>query len=122
MKTHGIATATLGDIGRFLAGRLGDATYAAIARSSVAQLRYDGEMLSVVKDPGRRGHFTLRELNALVARIEDPDRRAAAARELELVEGERSDAQWREFAGLPTEEAVQARLARRANREVASDA
>jgi len=79
MNTEDLATASLADVGRFIAGRLGDPIYAKIARSFAPQLRYDGHVLEITKDPGKRAQFTLRELEAMISRIEDPTRRRAAA-------------------------------------------
>lgn len=77
-----IQTAALADLGRFIAGRTGDAHAARIALSTAPQLRYDVYVCDLARDSGRRAAFTDDELRALVARIADADKRRAALREL----------------------------------------
>ncbi|MFZ5915529.1 MAG: hypothetical protein ACOYZ7_01170 [Chloroflexota bacterium] len=79
-----IEAASLADLGRFIASRTGNTEAAAIARSSAPQLRYDNVAYHLVADPQRRAEFTADELAALVARIGDDDKRAAAAARLNL--------------------------------------
>ena len=80
-------TMTLADLGRFIAGRTGRAHAADIARSTAPQLRYDWTVAALVKDPPLCAQFTPVELMALIERIEDPARKAAALLSLPRTEG-----------------------------------
>ena len=89
MKTGDIPNAELGEIGRWIAGRTGEARYAAIARSCAPQGRFDAEMTAITKDPTTLRQFTLRELRAITQRIENLARRAAATALVDVVQAER---------------------------------
>lgn len=71
-------TATLAELGRFIASRTADTEAAAIARSSAPQLRYDAVVTAMLRDPQRRDLFTVDEWRGLLARITDEARRLGA--------------------------------------------
>lgn len=78
-----IRTATLADLGRFVASRTGNTTAAAIARSSAPQVRYDAVVYNVLLTATDRTQFSTAELLDLAGRIADPARRHRATEAIE---------------------------------------
>ena len=66
---HDIETATLADLGRFLAGRTGAHHMARIARSTAPQMRYDWVVSELVKNPTQCSYFEPDELAELLSLI-----------------------------------------------------
>lgn len=71
---------TLGELGRFVAGRTADTRAAAIARSSAPQLRYDAVITDILRNPEHRHAFSEEERKALASRIGDEKKREAVNR------------------------------------------
>ena len=78
-----IVTASLAEIGRFVAGRTANMEAAKIAHSSAPQVRYDAVIPQVIRDPQQRGQFSKSELLDLASRISDDCRRASATNMIE---------------------------------------
>lgn len=69
---------SLGEIGRFVAGRTGNMEAAKIARSSMPQVRYDAVIYHLICDPQQLAQFSHAEAVELVERISDGVRRNRA--------------------------------------------
>ena len=81
-----IRTATLSELGRFVASRTANTAAAAIARSTAPQVRYDAVVYNVLLTATDRTQFSTAELLDLAARIADPARRHRATEAVEADE------------------------------------
>jgi len=75
-----ILTADFAELGRYIAGITGDPEAAKIALSTSPQLRYDGYVVNLLKDPQRRDLFARDELALFLRRVDDQARRLAGWR------------------------------------------
>lgn len=88
-----LAEMSLADLGRFVVKRTRDTRAASIAHSRVPQLRYDGILTGILRNPIHDGDFTMEERAALAARIVNETRRLAVLRDISALIAQRERGQ-----------------------------